>query len=108
MATDTQPSSEKVFHGLPCIETSAEVWAVIQARHSDQLTVYSSFSDPSGGLMGGGVHGRMETVYAVAGADYPLIGARSTWDITDEGGRENKRHDYFLMIPRNVPEVASE
>lgn len=86
------------FHGHQCLPTTAEVWAVIHARHSDDLKVFSSFSDPTGTAVGGdGIHGRMETVYGIAGADYPLIGARTTWDIGDNNERKNKRTEYFLF-----------
>lgn len=30
------------------IETSAEVYAVLRARHGKDMSVYSSFSDPTG------------------------------------------------------------
>lgn len=86
------------FHSYPCIETSAEVWAVIHARHKDQLKVFSSFSDPGGTQFGGpGIEGRMETCYGIDGADYPLIGARTTWEIGDGGQRRNERSVYYLF-----------
>lgn len=34
------------------ITTSAEVWAVIHARHSNDLSVFESFSDPDGRFNG--------------------------------------------------------
>ena len=35
------------------ITTSAEVWAVIKARHGNDLSVFESFSDPDGTFNGG-------------------------------------------------------
>lgn len=96
-----QPTSEeRLFHGFPCYETTPEVWAVIRARHGTQMKVHSTFSDPHGDFMGGGSgQGRMETVYGLAGADFPLIGARTTWDIGEkEHERLNQHTKYFLMI----------
>lgn len=97
------------FHGHQCLETSAEVWAVIHARHGGgDLKVFSSFSDPSGTAVGGdGIHGRMETAYGIDGADYPLIGARTTWDIGEDNERKNKRTEYFLFAIEK-PEVVDD
>lgn len=102
MATDTPlPSDERVFHDYLCVETSAEVWAVIQARHRNQLRVFSSFSDPSGTQFGGGgTEGRMETTYGFARGDHPVIGAKTTWTIDGEV-RGERQTTYFMMIPRN-------
>lgn len=104
---NTQPTSdERVFHEYLCVETSAEVWAVIQARHGKQLRVFSSFSDPSGTQFGGGgTEGRMETTYGFARGDHPVIGAKTTWTIETIDGttqaRGERQTTYFMMIPRN-------
>lgn len=93
---------ERVFHNHPCFETSAEVWAVLFARHRDELEPTSSFSDPTGTFAGGaGDQGRMETCYRLRGADFPLLGARTAWDIGENDKQLNKRHQYFLIIARN-------
>lgn len=89
------------FHGHRAFTTSAEVWAVIQARHGKLLRVYSSFSDPTGTRdMGSGEEGRMDTTYGLPSADYPLIGARTTWKIDPEKPHEriDQRHEYFLFV----------
>ena len=91
----------RFLHDRPAVSTSAEVWAVIRARHFPQLKVFSSFSDPDGTFQGGpGDKGRMETTYGLEGADYPLIGARTTWTIDREKPyrRMNEQHEYFLFI----------
>jgi hypothetical protein len=92
-----------IFHSHQCVETSAEVWAVIRARHGDELSVFSTFSDPGGTFNGGpGLHGCMETTYGLHGADYPLIGARTTWDIGEKDKRMNQRTEYFLFAIEKV------
>lgn len=92
-----------MFHGYQCLSTTPEVWAVIYARHKDDLKVFSSFSDPHGTQFGGGgTQGRMETCYGIDGADYPLIGARTTWDIGEEGRRINSRTEHFLFAIEKV------
>lgn len=88
------------FHSERAFVTSAEVWAVIHARHGGILRVYSSFSDPTGTFNNGpGEVGRMETTYALPSADYPLIGARTTWRINPEKESEriDEKHEYFLF-----------
>lgn len=81
------------------ITTSAEVWAVTHARHREDLGVYSSYSAPEGTASGFEM-GRMETAYALKGADYPLIEARTTWRI-EPGSykRHDEQHEYWLCIP---------
>jgi hypothetical protein len=39
----------------------------------------------------------METTYGLHGADCPLIGARTTWEIGENNNRTNKRTEYFLL-----------
>lgn len=92
-----------MFHGYQCLTTSPEVWAVIHARHKDDLKVFSSFSDPQGTQFGGGgTLGRMETCYGIDGADYPLIGARTSWDIGDNNERKNIRTEHYLFAIEKV------
>lgn len=81
------------------IPTSAEVAAVIRARHGKELTVFGSFSDPDGRFNGGaGDQGRMDTMWGFNGADAPILEARTTWGIDpeQEHKRINEKHDYFL------------
>ena len=87
------------------IPTTAEVFAVLRARHHNDMKCFSSFSDPTGTFMGGpGERGRMETAYCLEGADFPLIEARTTWDISQEKPHErmNEAHEYWLIVARNV------
>lgn len=89
------------FHSHRAFITSAEVWAVLRARHGGILKVHSSFSDPSGTFNGGsGEEGRMETTYGLPSADSPLIGARTVWRINPEKPHEriDERHEYFLFV----------
>jgi len=85
------------------VETSPEVWDAIRAKHRDRLTVFSSFSDPSGTFCGGsGMRGRMETTYGFPDADWPLIEAKTTWTIDQAKPYErvNEQHQYWLCLPQ--------
>jgi hypothetical protein len=84
------------------IPTSAEVCAVIRARHNDGMTVFSTFSDPDGTFNGGsGERGRMDTAYGFKGCDWPLIEYRTTWEIDHSTPykRVNEKCEYWLCIP---------
>ncbi len=81
------------------IPTSAEVAAVIRARHGAELQVFSSFSNPDGRFMGGpGELGVMETGYGIRGTDFPLLWYRTEWQITPTGRRGDETHSYWLCI----------
>jgi hypothetical protein len=85
------------------ITTSAEVYAVIFARHRDQLSAFETFSDPDGTFNGGpGEIGRMVTTWGIKGCDWPLIGIRTIWDIDPEkpAHRRNEEHSYWLCLPK--------
>lgn len=81
------------------IATSAEVWAVIRARHPD-MVVFGSFSDPDGSFSGGS-RGQMMTEYGFRNCEIPLLRAETTWDIGPEGSHErlNEQHKYWLSVP---------
>jgi len=84
------------------ISTSAEVYAVIFARHRDRLRAFSSFSDPHGTFNGGpGEIGRMHTTWGFDGCSWPFMECRSTWDIDPDQPhkRINERHEYWLCMP---------
>lgn len=87
------------------IQTSPEVWAVIRARHGNELRVFSSYSAPAGDPNGDPTQGRMCTAYGFDSGDFPVIEARTTWDIElDENGeskptRKNEKHEYWLCAP---------
>ncbi len=83
------------------VQTSAEVWAVIRARHPE-LCVFSSFSDQDGTFNGGsGLTGRMETSYGFRHGDFPLMEAKTTWGIDQMSPhkRLNESHEYWLCVP---------
>ena len=83
------------------ITTSAEVWAVIRARHSNDLGVFSTISEPDGDPFGNSCHCRMMTEYGFKDSDYPLIGAETTWQKhpVNEFDRVNEKHEYWLCMP---------
>lgn len=83
------------------VETSPEVWAVIRARHPE-LVPFSTYSAPDGDYLGGNTSkGEMFTSYGFPGSDYPIMEARTTWDINPEERwkRNNEQHRYWLCLP---------
>jgi hypothetical protein len=84
--------------------TSAEVWAVIRARHPE-LKVFGSYSAPDGDHFGDPSKGKMFTSYGFDGADFPIMEAQTTWDIDMDAPPEkrfkrlNERHEYWLCLP---------
>ena len=65
------------------IETSAEVWAVIRAKHGKELKVFSTFSDPDGSFYGGN-EATMFTAYGFDGCNVPVIEAETKWTVDRE------------------------
>ena len=63
------------------VPTDRAVWATILLKHSDQLRVYSSYSAPAGDGFGDPNKGIMRTEYAFENAQWPLMGAETTWTI---------------------------
>lgn len=85
------------------LATSAEVYAVIMAKHRDQMASFATFSDPDGTFNGGpGAVGRMDTVWGIAGCDYPILEIQTRWDIDPEQPhkRVNQAHSYFLLMAK--------
>ena len=79
------------------VETSAEVWAVLKARHGAALRVFSSYSAPKGEPMGDPKHAVMMTEYGFEDGQWPLMGARTTWELTEKPGeRKNEQTTYWL------------
>lgn len=84
------------------VPTSAEVWAVIRARHKD-LKPFSSYSAPDGDQFGNPSQAVMMTEYGLPNAPCALIGARTTWDVPRPGmcqcDRPNEATEYWLCVP---------
>ena len=82
------------------IPTSAEVIACIRIKHKDDLTVFSSFSDPDGTWQGGaGETGRMMTEYCFKFQSIPLFKMETTWEIgSPSWDRKNEKTDYWLCV----------
>ena len=80
------------------IQTSAEVWAVIKARHHNNLGVFGSYSAPEGSEWS--QQCEMYTEYGFKNADVPLMAARTTWDKSDDGSykRLNEKTEYWLFV----------
>ncbi len=88
------------------IETSAEVWSVIMARHRSELTVFSSYSNPDGSCPLGGGTPTMETSYGFKNSDAPIMRAKTTWDGPSDGSykRENEKSQYWLCVIKEEEE----
>lgn len=86
------------------IGSSLEVWRAIRKHHKSELCVYSSYSAPDGDEFGDPNQGVMMTEYGFKDGDYPLMGARTTWDIHPENKshRNNELHEYWLCSPINA------
>lgn len=88
--------------GFRKIVTSAEVYAVLRAKHGSDMAVYSSFSDPDGTSFGGdGRVGRIETEWAMRDGTVPILAAKTTWEIDPSTPykRINEKHEYWLCYP---------
>jgi alpha-L-fucosidase len=84
--------------GYKRVRTSAEVWAVIRARHPE-MVVFGSYSAPNGDHHGDPTKAKMFTSYGFEGCDYPVMEAESTWDIGEGYKRNNEKHEYWLCLP---------
>ncbi|MCA7900719.1 hypothetical protein LGM39_15170 [Burkholderia cepacia] len=83
------------------IPTSAEVYAVLMARHKDQMSCYGSFSDPDGMFNGGpGERGRMHTLWALADTDFPILEIHTEWEIdpAQPSKRLNMTSKHWLIV----------
>jgi len=92
------------------VPTTVEVYRLLLTTHQHQLSVFETDSDPEG-YYTGRRQGQMMTVWGLKGADAPLFGAESKWDIlrTQPGdaswpvqGRINEKHEYWLCKPLEV------
>lgn len=81
------------------IPTTYETWKAINISHPE-LKVFSSYSAPDGDCFGNPDKCEMMTEYGFDGCDYPIIGARTTWDRDSEKPykRTNESHSYWLCI----------
>ena len=81
------------------IETSAEVYSVIHARHPE-LVPFSTYSNPDGGCMLGSGGCEMYTEWGFSGNDYPIIAVRTTWDKHPEQDyiRVNEKHEFYICV----------
>ena len=86
--------------GYKRVKTSAEVWAVIRARHPE-MKVFGGYSAPDGDQFGDPSKGKMFTSYGFDKGDYPVIEAETTWDIDLDKihNRLNEQHEYWLVLP---------
>ena len=79
------------------VETSAEVWAVLKAKHGAALRVFGSYSAPEGDHMGDPTQAVMMTEYGFEDGQWPLMGARTTWELTEKPGeRKNEQTAYWM------------
>lgn len=83
------------------IPTSAEVWAVIRARHPE-MVVFSTYSAEHGDIYGDPSKGKMITSYGFESGGFPVIEAQTTWDIETDRfpDRKNLKTEYWLCLPK--------
>lgn len=94
------------------VSTSAEVYAVIRARHAADMAVFSSYSAPDGDHFGDPETCVMETDWGLKGQAGPLLGIRTTWqrDREHPAQRPCERHEYWLwqaIEPRDEPRCCA-
>jgi len=72
-------------------KTTYEVWNTIKQAHPE-LRVFSTYSAPE--------NGEMKTSYGFSGDEYPIIEARTTWnvDYENECNRINEQHEYWICV----------
>jgi len=82
-------------------ETTYEVWKIIREAHPD-LVVFGSYSAPDGDRFGDPNKAVMITSYGFEDDTFPIIEARTEWDIDfenpDSGKRKNETHKYWLCV----------
>ena len=85
------------YHTTP---TKPEVWTAIKLAHPE-LVVFGSYSAPDGEH--GSDRGVMFTSYGFNNCDFPIMEARTEWDIdrSDPATRINEQHKYWLCCPRS-------
>ena len=89
------------MEGCKKVPTTPEVYAVIRASHPT-LKVFSTYSAPDGDSFGNPDECVMMTVFGFEDCDYPIIGAKTTWekDLEDPYIRENEKHEYWLLVAK--------
>ena len=89
------------------VYTSAEVYAVIRARHAADMTVFGTISEPDGNPWGDSDDCRMLTEWGIKGHDVPLIGIDQRWskDAAQSGHRDDT-YTYWLCSAINSEETA--
>jgi len=66
------------------------------------MEVFSSYTAADGDYLGNPSQGRIETAYGFKNTDFPILYARTTYDIYhDENGKlqhGEKKYEYFLCV----------
>jgi hypothetical protein len=82
------------------LDTTVEVYAVIMARHRDQLEVHSSFSDLDGlGYEFSSGRPEMVTEWGFKNADFPLLRLTQIKGSRDQEKWDNK---YEIYVPQET------
>ena len=89
------------------ITTSLEVWAVLMARHGEELRIYGSYSAPEGEMVGEKLTAVMKTEYAFEDGRWPIMGRRTTWEVGDTTWpRKSERNEYWLCVRTEAQDAA--
>lgn len=83
------------------IKTSAEVIAVIKAKHYDELSVFGTISEPYGCPHGSSFNCRMMTQWGFSDSPIPLIEINETWRKHPVDKRKKDQHvrEYYIFHP---------
>jgi hypothetical protein len=88
------------------IKTTEKVWLEMRSSHPEMI-VFEGYSAPNGDFYGDPTKCRMETSYGFSGCDFPIIRARTTWDINPDANHErnNEKHEYWLCVGKDEVEA---
>ena len=87
------------------IETSAEVVAVIWAKHRKELIVFESYTDPDGTCPMGNGMPKAETAWGISGSSDPLFRTVHTWETGEDWYTKTKEKVvHTLCVPMNEEE----
>ncbi len=89
------------------IPTSAEVYAVIWAKHCDELRPFASYTYCDGIPYGNPDRGEVMTEWGIENSDVALIGSLQTYDIVrseKSTGHINRQFEYWICVAQQPDE----
>ncbi len=78
---------------MPWIPTNKHVYHAIYSEHEEKLSIFSTYSNPTGDDHVGSGYPEMRTQWGFKGADFPIIKCIGT-----KKNKEQKEYDYKHWI----------